>query len=87
MDNLFYVSHSQGGTMFYVMLSEQPEMNEKIRAAALLAPSSFLSTTQSPIFKALTKLQPFLEVCFFFLFWLLCLNGCFVEDAGTVQLV
>lgn len=66
MENLFYVAHSQGGTLFYVMLSERPEMNDKIRAAALLAPSSFLNNTQSPVFHALTKLQPFLEVSFFF---------------------
>lgn len=38
-EKLFYVGHSQGTTSFFVMLSELPEMNDKIKAAAMLSPS------------------------------------------------
>ncbi|XP_076268394.1 gastric triacylglycerol lipase-like isoform X5 [Rhynchophorus ferrugineus] len=46
---LFYVGHSQGTTISFVMQSEIPEMNDKIKATALLAPSAFLQYTPSAI--------------------------------------
>ncbi|XP_066249515.1 lipase 3-like [Euwallacea similis] len=58
---LLYVGHSQGGTCFYVMLSERPEMNAKISAAALLAPVSFLHNTFSPILGFGARIRQFIK--------------------------
>ncbi|CAD7011372.1 unnamed protein product, partial [Ceratitis capitata] len=48
---LHYVAHSQGCTVFFVMLSEKPEYNEKIVSATLLAPVAFLANLRSPPFR------------------------------------
>ncbi|CAH1126582.1 unnamed protein product [Ceutorhynchus assimilis] len=58
-DGIFYVGHSQGTTTLFVLLSEVPEMNDKIKAAALLAPSASLHHTQSPLLILATR---FLEL-------------------------
>ncbi|KAL5287226.1 hypothetical protein ACFFRR_008258 [Megaselia abdita] len=47
-NKLHYVAHSQGSTIFLVMLSERPEYNEKIVSASLLAPVAFLANLESP---------------------------------------
>ncbi|XP_050293418.1 lipase 1-like [Anthonomus grandis grandis] len=63
---IFYSGHSQGTTILFVMLSELPEMNEKIMAGAMLASSAHLSFTQSPYISIATKLlglgQKLLEI-------------------------
>ena len=48
-DQIFYVGHSQGTTMFYVLCSELPEYNSKIRAMFSLAPIAFLENVRSPL--------------------------------------
>ncbi|XP_071452980.1 lipase 3-like [Hetaerina americana] len=46
---LFYVGHSMGTTMFYVMGSLRPEYNSKILAQFSLAPVGYMSRLQTPI--------------------------------------
>ncbi|XP_049764860.1 lipase 3-like [Schistocerca cancellata] len=46
---LFYVGHSMGTTMFYVMGSERPDYNDKVRAMFSLAPVAYMSRVKSPI--------------------------------------
>nr|CAD7449919.1 unnamed protein product [Timema bartmani] len=47
--NLYYIGHSMGTTMFYVMASMRPEYNAKIRAQFSLAPVAFMSNLKSPV--------------------------------------
>lgn len=42
-DDLLYVGHSMGTTAFFVMLSERPAYNVKVRAMSALAPVSFMT--------------------------------------------
>jgi len=48
-EQIFYAGHSMGTTMFYVLCSERPEYNSKIRAMFSLAPIAFMSHMQSPL--------------------------------------
>lgn len=41
--SLFYVGHSMGTTALVALLSERPQYNARIRAAALLAPVAYFS--------------------------------------------
>ncbi|EFN70010.1 Lipase 3 [Camponotus floridanus] len=58
---LYYIGHSQGTTTFYVMLSERPEYNSKIKGMISLAPIAFLSNQRSPLFKYLVHFNDILE--------------------------
>ncbi|KAH8242514.1 hypothetical protein KR032_010332 [Drosophila birchii] len=53
---LHYGGHSQGTTVYLVMLSERPAYNEKIRSGHLLAPCAFFEHGRSFIFNALYPL-------------------------------
>ncbi|KAF2901554.1 hypothetical protein ILUMI_04632 [Ignelater luminosus] len=48
-ENLYYIGHSQGTTVFYVLCSEKPEYNEKIRVHISLAPIAYMSHMTSPL--------------------------------------
>jgi lysosomal acid lipase/cholesteryl ester hydrolase len=48
---IFYAGHSQGTTEFYVLCSERPEYNSKIRAMFSLAPVAFMSNVVSPMLR------------------------------------
>ncbi|XP_017768293.1 PREDICTED: uncharacterized protein LOC108556624 [Nicrophorus vespilloides] len=50
-ESLFYIGHSQGTTSYYVMCSERPEYNKKIRAHFSLAPIAYMNHMTSPLFK------------------------------------
>ncbi|KAF5279945.1 hypothetical protein FQR65_LT15127 [Abscondita terminalis] len=54
--NLYYVGHSQGTTAFYVMCSEKPEYNRKIKLQISLAPSAYMNHITSPLILKLIKL-------------------------------
>lgn len=54
---LFYVGHSMGTTMFYVMASMRPEYNDKVQFMVSLAPVAFVGHVKSPI----RLLVPFLK--------------------------
>jgi predicted alpha/beta hydrolase len=55
--SLYYVGHSMGSTMFYVLMSMKPEYNAKIRHMIALAPVAFLRNTKS-LFAVATKFVP-----------------------------
>lgn len=40
-EGIYYVGHSQGTTSFFVMTSERPEYNEKIKLMIAYAPVAF----------------------------------------------
>jgi lysosomal acid lipase/cholesteryl ester hydrolase len=42
-DDLIYIGHSMGTTALFVMLSEMPEYNEKIKLFIALAPVAFMT--------------------------------------------
>jgi alpha/beta hydrolase fold. len=46
---VFYIGHSMGTTMFYVMASTRPEYNQKIQLMVSLAPVAFVGHVKSPI--------------------------------------
>ena len=47
------VTHSQGGTAFFVMASERPGYQEKVIALSALAPAVFVSGTGNSLFHVL----------------------------------
>jgi len=53
---LNYVGHSQGTTVYLVLLSERPEYNEKIKSGHLLAPCAFFEHGRSSVFRWLGPL-------------------------------
>ncbi|XP_069680363.1 lipase 3-like [Periplaneta americana] len=46
---LYYIGHSMGTTMFYILLSERPQYNDKVRAMISLSPVAYLSHITSPL--------------------------------------
>jgi len=48
-EQIFYAGHSMGTTMFYVLCSELPEYNSKIRAMFSLAPIAFMTNVRSTL--------------------------------------
>jgi lysosomal acid lipase/cholesteryl ester hydrolase len=61
-EQIFYAGHSMGTTMFYVLTSELPEYNSKIRAMISLAPVAFMSHLKSPVIQLASKLGDELKV-------------------------
>jgi len=45
---IYYIGHSMGATMFFVLMSTRPEYNSKIKLAAALAPAVYLDHMTSP---------------------------------------
>ncbi|XP_017888742.1 lipase 3-like [Ceratina calcarata] len=52
-EKLFLVSHSQGGSAFFVMATERPEYQEKIIASFALAPATFMNNSKNPLLNIL----------------------------------
>lgn len=48
---LHYIGHSQGCATFFVMLSELPEYNKKIKMMHALAPAVYMNHAASPVFR------------------------------------
>ena len=46
---LYYIGHSMGTTMSYVMASMRPEYNDKVHFMVSLAPVAFMAKVKSPI--------------------------------------
>merc|ERR1712212_1179822 len=49
-EDVYYVGWSMGTTVFFAMMSEKPEYNNKVRAMAAMAPVAFLNHGQGPLF-------------------------------------
>ncbi|KAK9731502.1 alpha/beta-hydrolase lipase region [Popillia japonica] len=64
---VFYIGHSQGTTAFWVMLSERPEYNDKIRLMVALAPIAYMSNLTNPFFQLLAMFHNTLEWIFSFI--------------------
>ncbi|KAF5306000.1 hypothetical protein FQR65_LT07493 [Abscondita terminalis] len=61
-NNLHYIGHSQGTTAFYVMCSEKPEYNKKIKVQMSLAPICFMDHLVSPLIRILARVDFGVEV-------------------------
>ena len=68
--DLYFVSFSMGSTHYFMMLSELPEYNAKIKAGFALGPAVFigddLMRRAKPIFEILLGLMDWLEINEFF---------------------
>ncbi|XP_059610594.1 lipase 1-like [Phlebotomus argentipes] len=53
--SLHYIGHSQGSTVFFVMMSSFPEFNDKVRSMQALAPAVFMSHVKNPLVRSLAK--------------------------------
>ncbi|XP_011695877.1 PREDICTED: lipase 3-like [Wasmannia auropunctata] len=58
---LYYVGHSQGAAAFYVMASERPEYNAKVKGMISLAPAVFLGNQRSPLLKLVVHFYSVLD--------------------------
>lgn len=62
VSQVFYISHSQGSTSFFVMASELPEYNEKVKLMVALAPVAYASHMTSYVVKAISFFAGTVEV-------------------------
>ncbi|XP_014486359.1 PREDICTED: lipase 3-like isoform X2 [Dinoponera quadriceps] len=60
-EKLYYIGYSQGTTVFYVMGSERPEYNDKVKSMISLAPIAYIGNQKSPLLKCLVYFLPLLE--------------------------
>ncbi|KAL5276526.1 LIPA.2 family protein [Megaselia abdita] len=49
VENFHYVGHSQGTTVYFVLLSTLPQYNDYIKTSHLLAPVAYMSHMRSPL--------------------------------------
>lgn len=54
---IFYIGHSLGTTMCFVLLSTKPEYNDKIRALFALAPVAYLNHLRSDVLRNLASVS------------------------------
>lgn len=66
-EQLHYIGHSQGTTVFWVMASELPEYNDKIKSMQAFAPVAFMSHLRSPFLRAASLFTNTIDVCSRFL--------------------
>lgn len=64
--SLHYIGYSQGTTTFYVMCSERPEYNDKVKGMVSMAPVAFLTNQRSPLIKFIVRFYILMEVSLFF---------------------
>ncbi|CAL8134276.1 unnamed protein product [Orchesella dallaii] len=58
---IFYVGHSMGTTQYFIGLSELPEMNDKIEAGFMLAPTAYIGHMSSVIRLIALLLAPYAQ--------------------------
>ncbi|KAF2899230.1 hypothetical protein ILUMI_06945, partial [Ignelater luminosus] len=56
-EKLFYIGHSQATISFFILNSEKPEYNKKIRLMVGLGPAVYFSNAKSPIIHFLATYQ------------------------------
>lgn len=65
--NLFYIGHSMGTTMSYILLSMKPEYKDKIKFSISLAPIGFWNVIPKfPGSDVILKNYKNIKVCLFF---------------------
>ena len=62
-EKLYYIGHSMGTTMLFVMTSTRPEYNAKFRIAFALAPVAFLWKPRHQLLKAIIPSSKQIAVC------------------------
>ena len=62
-EKLYYIGHSMGSTVLFVMTSTRPEYNAKFRIAFALAPVAFLWKPSHPLLKAVIPSSKEITVC------------------------
>jgi predicted alpha/beta hydrolase len=62
-EKLYYIGHSMGATMLFVMTSSRPEYNAKLRLAFALAPAAFLWKPSHQFLKAIIPSSKQIAVC------------------------
>lgn len=55
-EDLYFVGHSQGTTVYFIMTSEVPEYNKKVRLSVMLAPVTYTSHIFNPFGRLLGDL-------------------------------
>jgi pimeloyl-ACP methyl ester carboxylesterase len=60
---MYYIGHSMGTTMLFVMTSTKPEYNEKLRLVTALAPVAFLWKPSHQLLKAILPASKNIAVC------------------------
>ncbi|KAF2889481.1 hypothetical protein ILUMI_16692 [Ignelater luminosus] len=63
-DKFFYIGHSQGTTLSYVMLSEKEDYNDQFKAIFSLAPIAYMGRMTSPILQVISMFSDNLEPIF-----------------------
>lgn len=61
-EQLFYIGHSQGTTVFYILMGEKPEYNSKIIAQFSLAPIAYMNHMTSPLLKIVALAELGMEI-------------------------
>ncbi|XP_072396727.1 lipase 3-like [Diabrotica undecimpunctata] len=82
IDGVHYVGHSQGTTSFFVMTSEKPEYNKKIKVQVSLAPIAYMNHMTSPLLHIIAFWEGSLEI----LMGLLGMNE-FIPEKGFLHLL
>lgn len=62
VDGVYYAGHSQGTTSFFVMASQKPEYNSKIKVQASLAPIAYMKHLTSPLLRMVSFWEGAIEV-------------------------
>jgi hypothetical protein len=62
-EKLYYIGHSMGNTILFVMTSTRPEYNTKLRLAFALAPVAFLWKPSHQLLKAVIPSSKQISVC------------------------
>lgn len=63
---MFYMGHSMGAGVFYVMASMRPEYNSKVRLMQGLAPGAYIVHKPSPLMKFVISNGPSFVVSYIY---------------------
>ncbi|XP_029680407.1 lipase 3-like [Formica exsecta] len=61
-EKLFYLGHSQGTTSFFVMATEVPEYQDKIKAMFAMAPIAYCGRMKSPFMQLLAQFSNTIDI-------------------------
>ncbi|KAM0735585.1 Lipase 3 [Formica fusca] len=61
-EKLFYLGHSQGTTSFFVMATELPEYQDKIKAMFAMAPIAYCGRMKSPFMQLLAQFSNTIDI-------------------------
>lgn len=61
-ERLNYIGHSEGTTVYFILMSERPEYNKDVNLMIALSPVAFLKHTIHVVFFFLTQTAPAAKV-------------------------